>query len=91
MTSPNPDDWYASPEFAEIRNDFAQVPWLHYDAGRLLLLKHNVSLIVVHLAKPFDIPLYEYQGSTKSTFFSELWANSYPAYRSNIMAVFVVV
>jgi hypothetical protein len=90
MASPNPDDWFASPELADFRNDFAQLPWLHYDPGRLLLLKYNVSAIVVHLAKPFDIPLYAYQGSTNSTFFWELWANSYPVYRSNMMAVFVV-
>jgi hypothetical protein len=90
MASPNPNDWFASPELAQVRSDFTQLPGLHYDAGRLLLLKYNVSAIVVHLAKPFDIPLFEYQGSTKSTFFSELWANLYPVYSSSMVAVFVV-
>jgi hypothetical protein len=89
-TAPNPNDWFFSPEFAEVAKDFAQLPGLHYDAGRLLLLKYNVSKIIVHLAKPFDIPLFEYQGSARSIFFSELWANSYPIYRSGMIAIFGV-
>jgi hypothetical protein len=90
MTSLNPNGWFVSPEFAEVAQDFEQLPGLHYGAGLELLQKYNVSRIIVHLSKPFDVPLFEYQGSVRSTFFSELWANSYPVYRSSMIAIFVV-
>lgn len=86
----SPGGWFASTELSQVSADFARLPSLSYLAGRLLLLKYNIRMIVVDLEKPYDIPLFEYQGTWRSPFFSELWNSTYPAYRSAHLAVFQV-
>ncbi len=88
ITGGSPSNWFSSPDFDQLATEFADVPSLGYQAGRALLLKYNVTWIVVSLVKPEEIPLFEYQGSVPSVFFTQLWADSYPVYRDGSIAVF---
>lgn len=84
----NPSDWFTSPELAQVSADFTRLPNLDYQSGRALLLRYNVGFIVIDLKRPFQIPLYEFQGVHSSLFLEQLWASQYPIYRSGVLAVF---
>jgi hypothetical protein len=88
LSEANPGDWFTSPELARMTNDFARLPGLDFQSGRSLLLSYNVTLIVVDMQKPFQIPLYKYQGVHSSLFFTDIWNSLYPIYRSSNLAIF---
>ena len=88
ITSANPSDWFSSPDMTRTSQELAGLPQLDFQAGRALLVKYNVSFVVVDLQKPYDIPAYGYQGAKLSPFFAELWLDSYPVFRSSSYAIF---
>ncbi len=88
--SGSPNTWFDSPELDQVAQDFARIPILSYAMGRAVLLKYHVGYIVVSMEKPYDTPLYEYQGTMPSLFFRQLWMSCYPLYRTSGFAVFAV-
>lgn len=90
VTGANPSNWFVSPDLNRASNEFSNLPFMSYDAGRALLLRYNVTLIVVDMQKPFEVPSYGYGTSYASTFFTELWARTYPLYRSEDFAIFAL-
>ncbi len=90
INGPNPSNWFESPELSKVASDFSRLPSLSFPAGIALLVQYHVSYIVVSLARPTQVPLYSYQGTTESRFFEGLWSNCYPLYRTTDYAVFAV-
>lgn len=88
FAGPNPKDWFSSPTLDRVAADFSNLPALTYDAGRNLLRSYNVSFLVIDLRKPSQIPLFGFQGTYTSEFFSELWVAAYPVYRGPNFALF---
>ncbi len=88
LGSANPSDWFQSPVLNQYSLDLSRVLGLDYDSGRALLSRYDVKFIVVALEKPTEVPLYNFQGSRTSTFFSQLWQRGYSVYRSGDIAVF---
>ncbi len=86
----NPSNWFVSPDLNSASEEFNNLPFMSYDAGRALLLRYNVTLIVVDMQKPFEVPSYGYGTSYASAFFTELWARTYPLYRSEDFAIFAL-
>ncbi len=84
----NPGNWFASPSLEKITNDLSSVASLNFAEGRDMLLRYNVTFVVVDLEKPNEVPLFLYGGSQQSPFFTQLWDNSYPLYRTTTYAVF---
>lgn len=85
-----PASWFTSPELDKAAADFARLPGMTYEAGKSLLWRYGVSVIVVDLQKPYDIPLYDFQGVQSSVFFNDLWNTLCPVYRSENVAVFLI-
>jgi hypothetical protein len=81
-------DWFTSPELTKVANDFARLPTLSFNAGRSLLLSYGVAYVVVDLEKPYQVPLFSYQGTVTSVFFTDLWNNLSPVYRTTSFAIF---
>ncbi len=88
LSSVNPGDWYSSPDIAQMTSNFGRLPGLDFQAGRQMLREYNVTVVVVDLQRPYQVPLYSYGGVQSSRFFTELWANLYPVYMSGQVAVF---
>ena len=86
----NPSNWFTSPELNKAADDFARLPSMTFQAGRALLSKYGVSVIVVDLQKQNETPTYDYQGAQSSIFFTDLWNSLYPIYRSGNVAVFMI-
>ena len=86
----NPNNWFTSPDLARVSDDFAQLPGLSLQAGQTLLSRYNINFIVVDLRMRYEIPRYNYQGTQRSLFFTDLWDNLYPVYQSKDFAVFRV-
>jgi hypothetical protein len=86
----NPSNWFVSPELTKVSNDFAQLPTLSYSSGRALLQEYHVSLVVVDREHPQSVPLFAYQGTSTSRFFTELWQNAFPLYETATIAIFGV-
>jgi hypothetical protein len=90
VNGPNPSGWLESPELAQVAADFRRLPSMGYAPGIVLLSQYGVRYVVVSMAKPTQVPLFEYQGTTESRFFAELWSYGYPLYRTPQYAIFAV-
>lgn len=86
--SASPGAWFTSPELNTLSQDFLRLRNMDFATGRALLLSHNVGILVIALEKPTQVPLYAYEGSRQSSFYSDLWSSEYPMYRSVHYAVF---
>jgi hypothetical protein len=90
VNGPNPSGWVESPELARVAADFRSLPSMGYATGIVLLSSYDVRYIVVSMARPTEVPLFEYQGTTQSRFFAELWLFGYPLYQTPQYAIFAV-
>ncbi len=90
IADPNPSNWFTSPELTKMAQDFARLPSLDYQSARALLMQYDVRLIVVDLQRPYEVPLYSYQGTRSSIFFQDLWNHLYPYYLTPEYAIFEV-
>jgi hypothetical protein len=90
VNGPNPSGWLESPELAQVLTDFRALPSMTYASGMALLSQYGVRYVVVSLAKPTQIALFQFQGTTESRFFAELWSYGCPVYRTPQYAIFGV-
>ncbi len=86
----NPNAWFSSPQLDSFSRNLTRLQQLDFASGRILLLAAGVSIVIVALEKPTEIPLYGFGGSTQSSFFNGLWWSEYPVYRSTHYAVFAL-